>query len=79
MFSINFDEGNYVYDIIKLDFEEKMWMGGNFLGNDIASGYMSLVFSGEEKDLSNELKTEIERVTSRIISGEIRIKSVDVD
>lgn len=66
------DVGNSVYDIIRLDIKEHMWNGGTVWKADLSSGYMSLEFS--EETVFSELRNDIERVTSRIISGEIRIK-----
>ena len=79
LFSIDIDVGTCIYDIVKLDLEEGMWSGGSTWEVDISSGYMSLVFPEEREELYKSLKRDIEKVTSQIISGEIRIKSVDED
>jgi len=79
LFSVTFDVGTCIYDIIKLDLEEGMWNGGSIWETDISSGYMYLKFPEENQPLSRSLKKDIERITAQIISGEIRMKSVDED
>ena len=71
------DVGSSIYDVVKFDIEEGSWYGGKAWKADMSSGYISLKYSEENEHqwISAELKSEMERTASKIISGEIKMEA----
>jgi len=75
--SVKADIGQSLYDIITMLIKDGIWSGGEIWEADMSSGYLALEYNSDlAKELIPEtLQEEIERISSQIISGEIKVET----
>ena len=75
--SMKKDIGRSIYDTIAVYDEDRTWDGGMVHVSDMAAGYISVVYGGENsiQQIDDTLKAEVEELAVKIIAGELKVKS----
>ena len=71
--SMKKEVGLSIYDTIKTFIEEEKWEGARVWTADMATGYVSIAYGNEdsEQQISDAIKSEVEEIAGKIVSGDI--------
>lgn len=71
--SMKKEVGLSIYDTIKTFIEEEKWEGARVWTADMATGYVSIAYGNEdsEQQISDAIKSEVEKIAGKIVSGDI--------
>ena len=69
--------GTSIYDTIATLIDEGTFDGARIWTADMSSGYISIAYGDESsvQQVSEELKAEVEQISSAIVSGEIEVET----